>query len=263
MPTYTLTYSPPAEGWPSFYSYYPEWIQGMNQYLYTFSGGNLWRHNTNEERNTFYGTYDPDLDSSRIESVFNDEPIVNKVFKTLSIEGNRPWAATFVSDQQDGRFIDASYFEEKEGDFFAFVRTENNNPANPDEYALRSLSGIAVSLNVVGGVVTFPMTVNIGSILSVGDYLYYALPPSYDTITFAGVVTSIAVDKPNNINSIIHDSSGTPPAVIDPLWLGIKNQVAESNGLLGHYGVFTLTNTDTTAVEMFVAKSEVMKSYPG
>ena len=152
MPSYTLTYSPPAEGWPSFYSYYPEWIQGMNQYLYTFSGGNLWRHNTNEERNTFYGTYDPNVDSSRIESVFNDEPIVNKIFKTLAVEGNRPWAATLVSDQQDTGFINASYFEEKEGDFFAFVRNQGTNPADPDEYALRSLNGIGQSTEVVANV---------------------------------------------------------------------------------------------------------------
>ena len=85
MPNYTLTYSPPAEGWPSFYSFEPEWIQGMNQYLYTFSGGNIFRHNTNEVRNNFYGTQF----NSTIQSVFNDEPIVNKIFKTLAIEGNR------------------------------------------------------------------------------------------------------------------------------------------------------------------------------
>lgn len=268
MPSYTLTYSPAADGWPSFYSYYPEWIQGMNQYLYTFSGGNLWRHNTNEVRNNFYGLPvddqgEPAAYDTVMQSVFNDEPIVNKVFKTLSIEGNRPWSATFISDQQDGRFIDGSYFERKEGDFFAFVRTENNNPAQPDEYALRTLSGIGASNNVVGNVVTFDMSIDINTILNVNDYLYYALPPNYDTITFAGIVTAITVNKPLNINLIIHDGSGTPPAVIDPLWVGIKNQEAESNGLLGHYGVFTLTNADTEAVEMFVAKSEVMKSYPG
>jgi hypothetical protein len=39
--------------------------------------------------------------------------------------------------------------------------------------------------------------------------------------------------------------------------------VVESHGILGHYGVFTLTNTDTDAVELFVARSEVMQSYPG
>ena len=263
MPNYTLTYSPPAEGWPSFYSYEPEWIQGMNQFLYTFSGGNIFRHNTNEERNTFYDSYDPAEDSSTITSVFNDEPIVNKIFKTMAIEGNRPWAATLISDQQDGRFMDVDFFEKKEGDYFAFVRTVNNNPAEPDDYALRSLTGIALSQTVVGNVVNFPLTTDIGSILSAGDAFYFALPPDYNAITFAGYVQSIEVDIPNGINRVTHDGSGTAPGVNDPLWLGIKNQQAESNGLLGHYGVFKLTNEDTTAVEMFVAKSEVMKSYPG
>ena len=257
MPNYTLTYSPPAEGWPSFYSYEPEWIQGMNQYLYTFSGGNLWRHNTNEVRNNFYGAqYD-----SSIQSVFNDEPIVNKIFKTLAVEGNRPWAATLVSDQQDTGFINASYFEQKEGDFFAFVRNQGTNPADPDEYALRSLNGIGQSTTVVGNVVNFPTTVSIGSILSVGDNFYFS-PSPFTDITFAGNVTNIEVDLPNGINRVTHDGSGAAGGNTD-LWLGIKNQVAESHGILGHYGVFTLTNDDTTAVEMFVAKSEVMQSYPG
>jgi hypothetical protein len=251
---YTLTYSPPAEGWPSFYSFEPEWIQGMNQYLYTFNGGNLFRHNTNEVRNNFYGQQF----NSTIQSVFNDDPIVNKVFKTLQIEGNRPWAATFTSDQQDGRFMDVGFFEKKEGDWFAFVRTENNNPALPDEYALRSLSGIGISDVVAAGQV-----VSIGSILSIGDDLYYALPPLYDSIVYAGVVTAVNVDIPNGINQILHNNGGTPTLVQDALWLGIKNQQAESNGLLGHYGVFELTNTDTEAVEMFVARTEAMKSYPG
>jgi hypothetical protein len=51
LANYTLTYSESSKGWPSFYSYHPEWIQGMNQYLYTFKGGNLYRHNVNDTRN--------------------------------------------------------------------------------------------------------------------------------------------------------------------------------------------------------------------
>ena len=43
----TLTYSETSQGFPSFYSYQPESILGMNNYLYTFNGGNLYRHNTN------------------------------------------------------------------------------------------------------------------------------------------------------------------------------------------------------------------------
>ena len=37
MEKYTLTFSESVQGWPSFYSYNPDMILGMNQYLYTFS----------------------------------------------------------------------------------------------------------------------------------------------------------------------------------------------------------------------------------
>ena len=81
MPNYTLTYSPSAEGWVSFYSYNPDMMIGMNNYFYTFKGGNLYRHNTNEQRNTFYGAYT----ASTVTSVFNESPLVNKLFKTINI----------------------------------------------------------------------------------------------------------------------------------------------------------------------------------
>ena len=51
---YTLTYKPENDGWPSFYSFLPEFIIGMNAYLYTFKNGNLYRHNTNNNRNEYY-----------------------------------------------------------------------------------------------------------------------------------------------------------------------------------------------------------------
>ena len=216
MPNYTLTYSPPAEGWPSFYSFEPEWIQGMNQFLYTFSGGNIFRHNTNEVRNNFYGLPvdgqgNPAAYPSTIQSVFNDEPIVNKIFKTMAVEGNRPWAATFVSDQQDGRFMDVGFFEKKEGDYFAFVRTVNNNPAEPDDYALRTLNGIGLSRNGGGQRSRLPSYRQTSGVsLARATHLYRVAAmrstlrclwvAEYPAITFAGYVNSIEVDIPNGIN---------------------------------------------------------------
>ena len=67
MPDYTLTYSETSSGWPSFYSYYPEYMVGMNNYLYSFSGGNIYQHNTNPVRNNYYGVQG----ISEITSVFN------------------------------------------------------------------------------------------------------------------------------------------------------------------------------------------------
>ena len=56
---YTLTYSETSKGFPSFYSFFPDYMIGMNQFFYTFKGGNLFRHNTNNDYNTFYGTTFP------------------------------------------------------------------------------------------------------------------------------------------------------------------------------------------------------------
>ena len=45
MAVYTLTYSQGAKGWPSFYSFQPEMMIGMNNYFYSFKGGDLYSKN--------------------------------------------------------------------------------------------------------------------------------------------------------------------------------------------------------------------------
>ena len=261
---YTLTFSPPAQGWPSFYSYIPEWIQGMNQYLYTFSGGNLWQHNTNVLRNNFYST----AYSSKMESVFNAEPMMNKLFKTIAYEGDHAWKAELVTELQTPGIIEKAFFEQKESDWFAFIR----NSADPGttgadfaNYELRSVNGIGSSLTTVTGATTttinFPLTTSIGTMITGGDAIYYASPGA-TTITpvFVGTVQSINVDLPNGVNNLVVSGTVAVPDVSFILY--VKNQVAESHGVLGHYCVFTLTNDDTEAVELFAVKSEVMKSFP-
>lgn len=265
MSIYTLTYSDGVEGWVSFYSYKPDWMIGMNNYFYTFKGGNLYRHNVNPIRNQFYGN---DYDST-ITSVFNDAPLENKLFKTMNIEGDDAWHATMVTDIQNSGFIDYDWFEKKEQSYYAFVRNSGDIPATVSEYALRSLNGIGRSVNTSGPsnafVISFSINplVSIGTIVSVGDYLYYSLPP-YDAPVLCGIITAINQNYPLGVNEIVVDTTaggGTPP-INDPYFLYIKNAEAESHGVLGHYCVFELTNYNQNKVELFAVESEVMKSYP-
>ena len=265
MANYTLTYDDGVQGWVSFYSYNPDWMIGMNNYFYTFKGGNLWRHNVNETRNNFYGVQY----TSKITSVINQSPLENKLFKTLNIEGDDSWDATLQTDIQTTGFINKEWFEKKEGAYFAFVRNSGSTPADPEEYPLRSLNGIGRSITISGPinatVVDFSINplVSIGSILSVGDTLYFSLPPDYDTPTLFGEVTEINVNLRGGINNIVVDAtSGTVPGINDPYLLYIKNSVAESHGVLGHYCVFDIENDNTSPIELFTIESEVMKSYP-
>lgn len=268
MANYTLTYSEASPGWVSFYSYYPDWMIGMNNYFYTFKGGDLYRHNVNTNRNTFYGQWQTKngtpanaFTPTRLESVFNTGVLENKLFKTIDLEGDAKWSATLQTDLQVSGFIQASWFEKKEASFFAFIR---NNAVG--ELALRSVNGIGKSSQVVGGnVVRFPLSVSIGNIISVGDLLYFLTPPYSSAPILAGKVTAITVDYQNGVNQLTIDTTipGTTPIPIqDAFFLYIKNSVAESHGVLGHYCVFTLENDSTSKIELFTVQSEVMKSFP-
>jgi hypothetical protein len=267
MPNKTLTYSDMVGGWVSFYSFYPDWMLGMNNYFYTFKGGDLYRHNVNSERNTFYKPWFVKISQpadaftpTTLQSVLNTAPLENKLFKTINLQGDAKWAAALETDLQYSGFIEESWFEKKEASYFAFVR---NNSVG--ELALRSVNGIGKSYQVTGGnVVKFVVGVSIGSIISVGDYLYYSLPP-YITPILAGKVTAITVDLPNSVNQLTIDTTipyTTPIPIQDAFFLYIKNSVAESHGVLGHYCTFSITNTSNDKIELFAVQSEVMKSFP-
>jgi hypothetical protein len=274
MPNYTLSYSEGAQGWPSFYSFYPDYMIGMNNYFYSFKGGELYRHNVNESRNTFYQPWFVKIGNpagattpAMIQSVFNVSPLENKLFKTINLEGDAPWQATLATDLQASGYIQILWFEKKEASYFAFIRN-----TSVDELYLRSANGIGRSVEVTGSgsavEVNFPVNPNpivIGSILSVGDYLYYNLPPTFSSPILFGVVTDIVVDYPNDVNKIIVNTTipgATIPGIEDPFIMYVKNSVAESHGVLGHYCVFTLQSFTIQKVELFAVESEVMKSYP-
>jgi hypothetical protein len=234
---------------------------GMNNYFYTFKGGNLYRHNVNTVRNQFYGLNYP----STVTSVFNDVPLENKLFKTLNLEGDAAWSATMITDLQFSGFIDAGWFEKKEQSYYAFVRNDSTG-----ELSLRSLNGIGRSIQVDNpgtnnAFINFSINplVDIGSIISIGDYVYFGT----STPLLAGPVLSINVNLPEGINQIeVNNNMLIPLTTTIPsnteYFLYIKNSVAESHGVLGHYCVFELTNNNLDKVELFAVETEVMKSFP-
>ena len=249
MENYTLTYSESVNGWPSFYSYFPEIALGMNQYLYSFKGGNLYRHNTNGLRNNYYGvSYE-----STITSVFNQMPTTSKVFKTIELESDDSWSCELVSDLGAGYMPD-SYFVEKEGAFFAFIRRLEG----VDNLALRSAQGVGTLSSTTGVepaaiTITFDFTIN--SIMSIGDV---AFTNSIIGPVEIGAITGISQDR-KTITIAAPTYIGTVPG---SYILYVKNSVAESYGTLGYFLQFKLSNSNPSAVELFTVDSDVFKSNP-
>ena len=249
LQSYTLTFSESVNGWPSFYSYEPDFILGMNQYLYTFKNGNLFRHNTNERRNNYYGLDYP----STITGVFNQEPTTTKVFKTIELESDDAWDCDVLSDLGTG-FMPASYFVLKEGAYFAYIRRIEGS----DNLELRSAQGIGTFSSTTGvgpNPITLAFSFSIDSILSIGDVAYYN---NAGVIEEIGIITEVNLDRTviTIANPLI--LTAVPPSYI----LYVKNSVAESYGTLGYFLQFKLTNNNTESVELFTVDSDVFKSNP-
>jgi hypothetical protein len=267
---YTLSYSESSKGWPSFYSFIPEFMIGMNSFFYSFKGGNIWRHNTNENRNEYYGVPGTQAPST-ITSVFNPEPTLSiKLFKTLSYEATTTvvdsnearWQCTrLLTDLTDGSpgSMLETYFEEKEGEWFSYLRTN----AGTVNWKQRSANGVGVCTGVSGPntatIIVFATSV--GSILNIGD-IAYAATLTAGVATTAPILIGEITAKSNT--SITVDSTiggGTTPTV-GQFIMYIKNAVAESHGARGYYLEFKLENNSTSPVELFSVGSSVIKSYP-
>ena len=240
MANYTITYSPGQSGWTSYHSYQPDWMVTMNNYLYSFYQGNLYKHNSNPERNTYYGT----LYASKVTTIFNNEPSQTKQFKTIATNSSDPWSTVVASDQGDG-YIAQSNYALKEGTHYAYIRRNEND----DNLSMTSAQGIGVFSSYANNTFTFPF--NIGWIVSVGDKLYVANGNSIDLV---GVISS------HTYNSITVNQIGVTPTAGSFL-LYIKNSTAESTPTRGTYLEVQFERFDSAYTEMFMVSSEVFKSY--
>ena len=264
MANYTLTYSPALEGWTSFHSYFPEWMEHMNSFMYTFKNGEMWKHNTNATRNRWYNVNYP----STITVILNDAPAETKMFKTLSYDSDHRWSASVITDLSAGSMA-SSYFEEKEGGYFTYVR---RNPNTIDFKALstQGIGKVALATIAPGtGYLSVYFNFEIPNSISVFDPT--VSPPSGgDVLYIVDAITSV-IKLVGNVDDIINDpSTGNRIVVnipanavnINDFAYVIKNAVAESYGARGYYMETTLTNTDTEAVELFAISSQIFKSYP-
>ena len=248
MAEYTLTYSSDEKGWTSFHSYKPEWMIGMNSYFYTFYRGEIYKHYSNTVRNNYYGAQY----TSKITPIFNSHPTDNKMFKTVGIESDAAWDTTITTDLSTG-FMSASQFNLREGDYYTYIR----RVAGDIDLALLSSQGIGdISVGGVAGaspgVITLTFSVNIPSVISVGDILYR------DNV---GVVQEIGAITAISGTTITMNVTVNTPSAAD-FCLAIKNAQAESFGARGYYMEVVMENSDTSEVELFAVFSDAFKSLP-
>jgi hypothetical protein len=97
----TLSFDDSINGWTSFYTYKPSFSFNLKNKFYSTNQTGLFLHNfvnpTPNSKNRFYNI---DFDSS-VELVFNPQPSMAKVFKTINYEGSDGWKITSMQTSSD------------------------------------------------------------------------------------------------------------------------------------------------------------------
>lgn len=211
----------------------------------------MYKHNSNGIPNEYYGNQD----SSYIKTVFNQNPLENKLFKTINIEGTDNWNIDVTTDIQTGSIND-NWFEKKEGAFFAYIRYNEADPIGLPQLPQRSINGIGraseITVEGVNKVLTFTPPTYVDDMISIGDVMYEVT----NVLVLLGTV--VGIDKA--LNQITVQTGASITTTTDLAY--VKNNIAESHGVLGHYCIVEMTNDNTYNSELFAVESEVMKSFP-
>jgi hypothetical protein len=235
----TITYSDNADGWTSFWDYYPDWMIGMSNVFYSWINGSLWKQNSDQvPRLNFYNTNF----AATIKTIFNEESASTKMFKTLSLDSTNPWTATMLTDLDNGS-IQSNEYLEKEGGWYAYMRASSATSNSPNLLSTQGVGNTSPA-SAAGATATFPFV--IGTKLGVGDRVFFN-NAQVGTIVSA-TTTTITI------------TGGTFPAGVGYVYI-VKNSIAESFGLRGYYMEVELSVQSGSEVELYSVSSSLFKSY--
>jgi hypothetical protein len=153
---FTLAFDEDSLGWVSFYSYIPNYMDGLLNNYYSFKFGCIWEHySTAANRAQFYGATPA---KSSVTFVFNSQPSLIKNFNTINYEGTLGWQVDGIITDTDNSIIIypawtpqnladlqanlfANNFKIKENKYFANI-FNNTSAGNSDVVWGQSMSGV-------------------------------------------------------------------------------------------------------------------------
>lgn len=229
---FTIAYKHKEGVWGSKYSFKPTSYVNINNELYSFLDaptGLMWKHNSNETRNNFYGTqYD-----SMFEVVSNMNPSMIKVYEALGVEGDGTWSAV-LSNSDQSTTISTSDFDNREGHRYAMIPRDTLVSTGHQIY-LGKVEAVS------GDTVTFTTPVNRLPFV-VGDDLYTASGSTLTdtTMDIAGITDRKTIQCTSTVSGI---SAG------DDIFVQHSARV-DGDPMRGVFLKLKMTSSDTTPFEV-------------
>ena len=255
---FTAGYDAGSNVWTTLYSFRPENVVSIDSLLYTFNAGTMYKHSTDADRNTYYGTaYD-----SVVEIISAANASMVKTFESISIEGTNAWATLITNTDQSANILESTY-DKRERNWYASIPRDDS--ANTGSSTITALSGSSevFALGAVSDVTGTDITFN-------SDISYITFPMGaalykITGTTLVSISNTISSAVANTIESIPAGNKITCTSTVTGLAngdevvaLGVGS--VEGDQIRDYYVKIKLTNSSTSEIELYAVNTIYAKS---
>lgn len=230
--TGTIVFTEKSKGFPFFLKIEPDFMLNANNNFYAWKNGKMYKMNATEDRNNFFGVKYP----SKISFFMNQESSVEKVWKSLGIEGSHPWDCKVITDLTS-RDIPKESFVKKEDYWYSEIMGNTNSNINAN-----SIFGLG-SYPINAGIIVLN---NVNNTIAVGDTV------SSNTLPF----TPISVLNVQGKVITLSLSVTQPTSFL----MYSKNQNIDGSPIRGDILEVQMTSDETEKLTLRAVRAEVSKS---
>lgn len=263
---FTLGWDTDDSVWNSKYSFVPEAITTLDDTMYSFKGGAMYKHSETANRTTYYGAGSPAGSVVEVVSAYN--PSMVKAYESISLEGTDAWAGALSNTDQstsisstpatvDGILYPYGDYEKKERNFYAYVPRDNSSNTIAGGQ-ITNLSGtsevyaLGVVASSTSGSITF--TSPISDIpFPVGANLYKVTGSNLTQYAFN--VSGVTGDK------TISTSAVTTGVTNGDVVVAISaNSIIEGDQMRDYFMKIRLSNSNPQEVELYAVNTVFAQS---
>lgn len=174
----TIAFSEKLDKWVTYYSYVPEMMIKFINGFFTTKSGELWEHNTNEVRNSFYNQPYP----SQITFYVNINPSTIKQYWSIRLKSNKVWSADVSILPTEGKSkgmrsrLKATRFKSLQGDWFADFLRNMDDPRFLNEvdalFKGDQLQGSVMKVTITNNDTTEVRLLQVDVMVSTKNYTY-------------------------------------------------------------------------------------------
>ena len=236
---YTVAYDVKGGFWTTFYSYIPERMGFIKNSFFSFSGGRMYMHGTNNIRNNFYGVQY----NSKIVAASTVNPSMVKSYESISLEGSHAWSAEFSNtDQSSSVGVDA--FDKRERNYYAHINRDTNSSTSNMLSIGQAYSVAADKINVSSRISDLPIAIGADIYKVDGNNI---------------VDTGLNVSTVSGRRQLTADATVTTVNTGDDLLI-VSSDSIDGDTMRDSFLKISLENTSTEAVELYAVNTIFSKS---